>query len=167
MKAFIQPAICLCKWVHFNYDAIISLCKAVNAVLWWSNYYRVLSIKSGWCWWGTLWCRLRGRGSKPRRYSQCWHSYGTAVHCFCVASSCLTLLQRTLHGSLIAQILDFCDFFKLWRKLEPTALSYSEKQWKTTRRKQQLRAINTTEIVWMLQYLVLSEINAFPIYHGN
>lgn len=25
MKAFIKPAICLCKWVHFNYDAINSV----------------------------------------------------------------------------------------------------------------------------------------------
>lgn len=49
---------------------------------------------------------------------------------------------------------------KLWRKLEPTALSCSEKQWKTTRRKQLLRAINTTEIAWMLPHLVLPEMNA-------
>lgn len=51
----------------------------------------------------------QGRVSQPRRYCQCWHSYGTAVHCFRVALSCLTLLQRMLHGSLIAQILDFSE----------------------------------------------------------
>lgn len=42
----------------------LSLGEAVNAVLRWSNYYRVLSIESSWCWSGAaLWCRRVWRGN--------------------------------------------------------------------------------------------------------
>lgn len=49
----------------------LSLCKAVNAVLLWSNYFIVLSVESGWCWWGALWCSYIQKSLKtfkPKRY---------------------------------------------------------------------------------------------------